>query len=60
MGPKYFKEHQENVAKWISDGSIKAKLSVTEGLDNAADGFIGMLAGKNFGKAVVHICPFEN
>lgn len=55
MGPKYTKEHQENVQKWLADGSFKAKLSVTEGIDQAAEGLIGMLEGKNFGKAVLII-----
>jgi NADPH-dependent curcumin reductase CurA len=30
-------------------------MSVTEGIDNAVDGFIGMLKGENFGKAVLEI-----
>lgn len=55
FGPAYFKDHQENMQKWLADGSIKAKLSVTEGIENAADGLIGMLVGKNFGKAVLKV-----
>jgi NADPH-dependent curcumin reductase CurA len=53
MGPKYAKEHQEKLQKWISDGTFKAKMSTTVGMDNAIDGFIGMLEGRNFGKAVM-------
>lgn len=41
--------------EWLADGSVKAKLSITEGIDNAADGFVGMLQGKNFGKAVLNV-----
>lgn len=55
MGPKYQHEHQRNVQKWLKDGSIVAKLSVTEGIDNAAEGLVGMLKGENFGKAVLKI-----
>ncbi|KAF4978254.1 hypothetical protein FZEAL_5360 [Fusarium zealandicum] len=55
FGPAYAKEHQENMQKWLADGSVKAKLYVTEGIDKAADGFIGMLVGDNFGKAVLKI-----
>lgn len=55
VGPKYAKEHQENVQKWIAEGSLKAKISVTKGIDHAAEGLIGMLEGKNFGKAVLVI-----
>jgi NADPH-dependent curcumin reductase CurA len=35
------------------------KLSITDGIDNAAEGFIGMLQGKNFGKALVKIADLE-
>jgi NADPH-dependent curcumin reductase CurA len=59
MGPKYAEEHMEKLSKWIKDGSFKVKMSVTEGIDNAAEGFIGMLAGRNFGKAVLEISPLE-
>jgi len=55
MGPKYHAEHQKNVGQWIKDGSITVKMSVTEGIDNAAEGFVGMLKGENFGKAVLKI-----
>ena len=57
MGPKYAAEHNEKLSQWIKDGSFKVKMSVTKGIDNAAEGFIGMLAGKNFGKAVLEIAP---
>ncbi|KAI0483951.1 NAD(P)-binding protein [Xylariaceae sp. FL0804] len=55
FGEKYAKEHQEKVSKWLADGTFKAKLSVTDGIDRAAEGFVGMLKGENFGKAVVKI-----
>lgn len=55
MGPKYAVEHQKNVAKWISDGTFKVQQSVTVGIDNAVKGFLGMLRGDNFGKAVLMI-----
>lgn len=55
FGPAYAQVHQEKVQAWIADGSFKAKLHVTEGIDNAAEGFLGLLEGKNFGKAVLKI-----
>lgn len=57
MGPKYAKEHQENVQKWLHDGSFKAEMSVTKGIDNAGEGLLGLFAGKNFGKAVLEVSP---
>ena len=59
MGPNYAKEHQEKLQKWISEGTFKAQQSVTVGIDNAIDGFLGMLQGKNFGKAVLQIADLE-
>ncbi|KAL6237808.1 hypothetical protein BDW75DRAFT_61726 [Aspergillus navahoensis] len=53
MGDKYTKEHQENVQKWIKDGSFKSLIHETEGIDNAAEGLVGLFYGKNLGKAVL-------
>ncbi|PNY27080.1 Zinc-type alcohol dehydrogenase-like protein [Tolypocladium capitatum] len=55
FGPAHHEEHQEKLAGWLADGSVKAKLDVTEGIDNAAEGFVGMLKGNNFGKAVLKL-----
>ncbi|KAK4996447.1 hypothetical protein LTR66_003945 [Elasticomyces elasticus] len=55
MGPVYTEEHQKNVQKWIHDGSFKIEMSVTEGIDNAVEGLLGLFQGKNFGKAVLEI-----
>lgn len=55
MGPKYLEEHQKNITKWLKDGSFKAKNHETVGMENAAEGFVGMLKGENFGKAVLKI-----
>jgi NADPH-dependent curcumin reductase CurA len=53
MGPVYSKEHQEKVQKWIKEGSFKALTHETVGIDNASEAFIGLLQGKNYGKAVL-------
>ncbi|GAB7364696.1 hypothetical protein MBLNU230_g5497t1 [Neophaeotheca triangularis] len=55
FGPKYYKDHQENVQKWIADGSFKAEMSVTKGIDHAGEGLLGLFEGKNFGKAVLEV-----
>ncbi|TIA30448.1 NAD(P)-binding protein [Aureobasidium pullulans] len=59
MGPKYFVDHQKNVQKWIHEGTYKPQLSVTEGIDNAAEGLLGLFHGKNFGKAVLEISKLQ-
>jgi len=55
MGPAYDARHQEFVSRWLHEGSLIASMSVTDGIDNAAEGLVGMLQGKNFGKAVLKI-----
>jgi NADPH-dependent curcumin reductase CurA len=58
MGPKYTGEHQKNMQKWIKNGELTVKMSITEGIDNAAKGLVGMLRGDNFGKAVLKVADF--
>ncbi|KAL5384989.1 hypothetical protein DPSP01_005089 [Paraphaeosphaeria sporulosa] len=55
MGPKHYQDHQQKLQKWLANGEFKAKLSVTEGIDNGIDGFLGMLKGANFGKAILQL-----
>ncbi|KIX92276.1 uncharacterized protein Z520_12022 [Fonsecaea multimorphosa CBS 102226] len=55
MGPKHAKSHLENVSKWLRDGSFKAKVHETVGMENAAEAFSGMLKGENFGKAILKV-----
>ena len=55
MGPVYAEEHQKNVQKWIHEGTFKAEMSVTVGIDNAAEGLLGLFEGKNFWKAVLEV-----
>jgi NADPH-dependent curcumin reductase CurA len=45
----------ENITKWIQDGSFHSVDHVTKGMDNAIDGFLGMLKGENLGKSFVFI-----
>lgn len=59
MGPKYFKDHLENVTKWLVSGSFVAQEDVTDGIEKAPEGFVGMLKGDNFGKAVLKIADVD-
>ena len=45
----------ENITKWIQDGSFKSIDHVTDGMDNAVEGFLGMLKGENLGKSILKI-----
>jgi NADPH-dependent curcumin reductase CurA len=41
----------------IADGRIRYREDITDGLENAPAAFIGMLEGRNFGKALVRVAP---
>lgn len=43
------------LAQWISQGKIKYRETVTQGLENAPVAFMGLFKGENFGKQVVKI-----
>jgi NADPH-dependent curcumin reductase CurA len=47
----------QTVGEGLADGSIVHREDVTDGLENAPEAFIGMLRGKNFGKALVRLAP---
>lgn len=55
FGPDYAKEHQENVQKWLHEGQFKVKEHITEGVENAPQGLLGIFKGENFGKAVLKV-----
>ena len=55
MGPRYTKEHQEKVSKWLADGTFKAKLDVFEGMEQAGEALLSLFSGKNQGKVVLHV-----
>jgi NADPH-dependent curcumin reductase CurA len=59
LGPKYREEFVKNVSQWAKDGSLKVLMSVTEGIENSAEGLVGMLQGKNMGKAVLKIADLK-
>jgi NADPH-dependent curcumin reductase CurA len=43
------------LAGWIQSGQLKYRETIAEGLESAPAAFRGLLAGKNFGKQLVHI-----
>ncbi len=40
---------------WVSEGKIKYREDVVDGLENAPEAFMGLLEGRNFGKLVVKV-----
>jgi NADPH-dependent curcumin reductase CurA len=50
-----FDEAAARLMRWLTEGKIRWREDVTEGLENAPRAFIGMLRGENRGKAIVKV-----
>ena len=44
-----------DVSGWMREGKMKYREDFIDGLENAPEGLIGLLKGKNFGKLVVRV-----
>ena len=56
---QHYGEFQKQMSEWFASGKIRYREDVVNGLENAAEAFIGLLSGKNFGKLVVRVSPDE-
>lgn len=56
--PRY-PEFRANMQKWLDNNQITFREDRVVGLGNAAQAFIGLLQGTNFGKLVVQVGPEE-
>ena len=52
---EHYADFLKTVGAGIADGRIRYREDVTDGLENAPAAFIGLLQGKNFGKALVRV-----
>lgn len=50
-----YEQGRNRLARWIKQGKIVYRESVTEGLEKAPSAFIGMLKGNNFGKTLIKV-----
>ena len=48
FGPKWAERHQEDVGMWLAEGSLKATMCESVGVESAAQAFVDMLEGRNF------------
>ena len=48
-------EFLEAMGGWLREGQVKYREDVVEGLENAPSAFLGLLAGRNFGKLMVRL-----
>jgi NADPH-dependent curcumin reductase CurA len=52
---EHFGAFLAEVAPWVADGRLRYREDVTDGLEHAVEAFNDMLAGRNFGKAIVRV-----
>lgn len=56
-----FPEHAEKAAadlrQWLAEGKLKVFEDIVDGLENAPQALIGLLAGDNRGKRMVRVAP---
>ena len=52
---EYYADFLGDVERWISEGRIKYREEIVDGLENAPQAFIGMLSGQNFGKLLIRV-----
>ena len=50
-----YDEFFRQMSAWIKEGKIKYREDIVDGLENAPQAFIGLLAGKNFGKLIIRV-----
>lgn len=48
-------EFYQQMSAWLTEGRIKYREDIVDGLENAPAAFIGLLEGKNFGKSIVRV-----
>ncbi|HLK63177.1 MAG TPA: NADP-dependent oxidoreductase [Bryobacteraceae bacterium] len=44
-----------HLARWVTEGKLKYRETIAEGIENAVSAFLGMLRGENIGKQLVRI-----
>ncbi|KAI8894429.1 hypothetical protein BC833DRAFT_221918 [Globomyces pollinis-pini] len=52
---EFMMQFSKDITTWITEGKLKYKEHIIEGIDNAPDAFVGMLKGDNHGKQIIKI-----
>ncbi len=50
-----FKEGSTQLGQWLGEGKLQYEETITDGLENVTDAFLGLFQGKNIGKQLVKI-----
>ena len=51
----HYAEGVQQMARWLAEGSITYRETITEGIENTPKAFIGLFEGANIGKQLVHV-----
>ena len=54
-----FEEATERLGRWVDEGTVQYRETVTDGLENAPDAFLGLFDGVNVGKQVVRVADVD-
>ncbi len=55
-----FEQATRQLARWVSSGELAYRETVTDGLENAPDAFLGLFEGDNIGKQLVKVGERES
>ena len=55
-----FDKSAKQLGQWVADGTIQYRETVTDGLENAPEAFLGLFEGDNIGKQLVQVSEYEN
>lgn len=54
-----FDQSARQLGQWVADGTIQYRETITEGIENAPDAFLGLFEGDNIGKQLVQVSEYE-
>jgi NADPH2:quinone reductase len=54
-----FQKATRQLGKWVQSGELQYRETITEGLENAPNGFLGLFEGENIGKQLVKVADLE-
>jgi NADPH2:quinone reductase len=55
-----FSEATRQLGRWVQSGDVQYRETVTEGLENAPEAFLGLFEGENVGKQLVKVADRED
>lgn len=55
-----FAQSTRQLGEWVQSGKLEYRETVTEGLENAPDAFLGLFDGENIGKQLVKVAEYDD